>query len=72
MGPKKKGKQNKLTKLSDEDRLRYLQHKAAQEEEARRRKQQLVANFVKVEFILAIIICILNLYVLHESFYILI
>jgi hypothetical protein len=55
MGPKKKGKQNKLTKLSDEDRLRYLQHKAAQEEEARRRKQQLVANFVKVEFILATI-----------------
>lgn len=52
MAPKKKGKQNKLAKLSDEDRLRYLQHKAAQEEEARRRKQQLVANFVKVDFIL--------------------
>ncbi|XP_059484130.1 dynein regulatory complex subunit 2 [Neocloeon triangulifer] len=49
MAPKKKGKQNKLAKMSDEERLRYLQHKATQEEEARRRKQQLVANFVKIK-----------------------
>ncbi|CAB3369973.1 Hypothetical predicted protein [Cloeon dipterum] len=49
MAPKKKGKQNKLAKMSDEERLRYMQHKASQEEEARRRKQQLVANFVKIK-----------------------
>jgi hypothetical protein len=50
MGPKKKGKQNKLARMSDEERLRYLQHKAAMEEEARRRKQQLIATFVKVKY----------------------
>ncbi|KAF4520135.1 hypothetical protein B566_EDAN010291 [Ephemera danica] len=47
MGPKKKGKQNKLARMSDDERMRYLQHKAAQEEEARRRKQQLIATFLK-------------------------
>lgn len=47
MGPKK-GKANKLAKMSDEERARYLQHRADIEEEARRRKQQLIAMFMRV------------------------
>jgi hypothetical protein len=48
MAPKKKGKGSKLSRMTEEERSRYLQHRAAVEEEARRRKQQLVANFMKV------------------------
>lgn len=48
---KKKGAANKLAKMSEEERARYLQHRADLEEEARRRKQQLIAIFLKVEFI---------------------
>lgn len=47
---KKKGAANKLAKMSDEERARYLQHRADLEEEARRRKQQLIAIFLKVRF----------------------
>lgn len=42
---KKKG--DKLARMSDEERARYLQHRAEIEEEARRRKQQLIAIFMK-------------------------
>lgn len=45
---KKKGAGNKLARMSDEERARYLQHRAEIEEEARRRKQQLIAIFMKV------------------------
>lgn len=45
---KKKGAANKLAKMSDEEKARYLQHRADIEEEARRRKQQLIAIFLKV------------------------
>lgn len=45
---KKKGAANKLAKMSEEERIRYLQHRADMEEEARRRKQQLIAIFLKV------------------------
>lgn len=48
MGPKKKGKGSKLARMSEEERIRYMQHRAAIEEEARRRKEQLIANFMKV------------------------
>lgn len=48
MGPKKKSKANKLARMSDEERARYLQHRADIEEEARRRKQQLIAMFMRV------------------------
>lgn len=48
MAPKKKGKGSKLSRMSEEERARYLQHRAAIEEEARRRKQQLIATFMKV------------------------
>lgn len=47
---KKKGAANKLAKMSEEERARYLQHRADIEEEARRRKQQLIAIFLKVFF----------------------
>jgi hypothetical protein len=49
MGKSKKGKgnKNKLARMSDEERARYLQHRADMEEEARRRKQQLIAIFMK-------------------------
>ncbi|KAH9627949.1 hypothetical protein HF086_015393 [Spodoptera exigua] len=43
----KKGKVNKLAKMSDEERARYLQHRADMEEEARRRKQELIHRFIK-------------------------
>lgn len=45
---KKKGKGSKLTRMSDEEKLRYLQHRAEIELEAKRRKQQLIAVFTKV------------------------
>lgn len=46
--PKKKGKANKLARMSDEERARYLQHRAELELESKRRKQQLIAAFTKV------------------------
>ncbi|CAH0398227.1 unnamed protein product [Chilo suppressalis] len=33
--------------MSDEERARYLQHRADMEEEARRRKRELIARFIK-------------------------
>ncbi|XP_057321485.1 dynein regulatory complex subunit 2 [Microplitis mediator] len=47
MPPKKKSKGSKLAKMSEEERLRYLQHRAEIELEAKRRKQQLIAGFTK-------------------------
>ncbi|KAH1016813.1 hypothetical protein HUJ04_007982 [Dendroctonus ponderosae] len=46
-GKKKKSLANKLAKMSDEERARYLQHRAEMEEEAKRRKEQLIAIFMK-------------------------
>ncbi|KAI5634607.1 sperm tail domain-containing protein [Phthorimaea operculella] len=43
----KKGKVNKLARMSDEERARYLQHRADIEEEARRRKRELISRFIK-------------------------
>lgn len=48
MPKKKKGKGSKLARMSDEERARYLQHRAELELEAKRRKQQLIAAFTKV------------------------
>ena len=48
MGAKKKSKANKLSRMSEEEKIRYLQHRAAIEEEAKRRKQQLISTFLKV------------------------
>lgn len=48
MGGKKKSKANKLARMSEEEKIRYLQQRAAIEEEARRRKEQLISIFLKV------------------------
>lgn len=48
MGKKKGKDKNKLSRMSEEERLRYLQHRAELEEEAKRRKQQLISTFMKV------------------------
>lgn len=48
MGKKGKGKGNKLAKMSEEERARYLQMRADVEEETRRRKMQLIALYMKV------------------------
>lgn len=45
---KKGGAKNKLARMSEEERARYLQHRADIEEEAKRRKQQLIAMYMKV------------------------
>lgn len=37
-----------MGKMSEEERMRYLQARADVEEEARRRKQQLIALYMKV------------------------
>lgn len=50
MPKKKKGKGSKLARMSDEERARYLQHRAELEMEAKRRKQQLIAVFTKVYY----------------------
>lgn len=56
MAPKKNKKGNKLARMSDEEKLRYLQHRAAVEEETKRRKEQLVATYLKVKS-LTIFLC---------------
>ncbi|XP_011506407.1 PREDICTED: coiled-coil domain-containing protein 65 [Ceratosolen solmsi marchali] len=43
----KKGKNSKLTRMSEEERARYLQHRADIELEAKRRKQQLILIYTK-------------------------
>ncbi|XP_036332675.1 dynein regulatory complex subunit 2 [Rhagoletis pomonella] len=43
----KKSKANKLAKMSEEERARYMQMRADIEEEARRRKVQLISLFMK-------------------------
>jgi len=48
MGKKGKGKGNKLAKMSEEERARYLQMRADMEEETRRRKMQLISMYMKV------------------------
>lgn len=47
---KKKTLATKLAKMSDEERARYLQHRAEIEEEAKRRKEQLISAFMKVTY----------------------
>lgn len=47
-GKKKKTLANRLARMSDEERMRYMMHKAELEEEAKRRKEQLIVTFMKV------------------------
>jgi hypothetical protein len=56
MGPKKKaggegkklGKTSKLAKMNEQERAKYLEKKMAEEEEVKRRKEEMVAVFLKV------------------------
>ncbi|CAG9813414.1 unnamed protein product [Phaedon cochleariae] len=50
-GKKKKTLANKLAKMSDEERARYMQHRADIEEEAKRRKEQLISTFMKNRYV---------------------
>lgn len=54
MGKKKGKDKNKMARMSEEERLRYLQHRLELEEEAKRRKQQLISTFMKVNFLFLI------------------
>lgn len=45
---KRKTKSNKLARMSEEERERYIQCRAESELEVKRRKQQLIATFTKV------------------------
>ena len=57
MGPKKKGggegkktgKASKLAKMNEQERTRYLERKMAEEEELKRRKEEMVNVFMKMK-----------------------
>ena len=57
MGPKKKGggegkkagKASKLAKMNEQERTRYLERKMAEEEETKRRKEEMVSVFLKMK-----------------------
>lgn len=56
--------------MNDEEKLRYLQHRAAVEEETRRRKEQLVATYLKVRetfvlFLYKYISCVCDEFILR-------
>jgi hypothetical protein len=58
MGPKKKGgsegkkvgKASKLAKMNEQERAKYLERKMAEEEEVKRRKEEMITVFMKVSF----------------------
>ncbi|XKL67972.1 hypothetical protein PGB90_003463 [Kerria lacca] len=49
MGSKKKNKAKKLARMTEEERLRYLQHRAAIEKEVQRRKQELITTYLRTK-----------------------
>ena len=57
MGPKKKdkgggkkaGKASKLAKMNEQERVKYLERKMAEEEEVKRRKEEMVNVFMKMK-----------------------
>ena len=59
MGPKKKGggdgskggkgKASKLAKMNEQERTRYLERKMAEEEETKRRKEEMINVFLKMK-----------------------
>ncbi|XP_037955439.1 dynein regulatory complex subunit 2-like [Teleopsis dalmanni] len=63
----KKGKANKLAKMSEEERARYLQLRADIEEEARRRKMQLLSLFMKNKLKREDAFCRLNLAKINQE-----
>lgn len=58
MGPKKKGgsegkkvgKASKLAKMNEQERAKYLERKMAEEEEVKRRKEEMITVFMKVYY----------------------
>ena len=56
MGPKKKGggegkktgKTSKLARMNEQERAKYLEKKIAEEEEVKRRKEEMITVFLKV------------------------
>ena len=56
MGPKKKGggegkktgKTSKLARMNEQERAKYLEKKMAEEEEVKRRKEEMITVFLKV------------------------
>lgn len=52
MTRKKKNKRSKLVRMTEEERIRCMQHRIELELEAKRRKQQLIAVFTKVNHLL--------------------
>lgn len=57
MAPKKRTKAIKLANMSEEERLRYIQHKAIMEEEVHRRKRQIIGTYASVNIHLCGSIC---------------
>ena len=55
MAPKKKGKGkgDKLARMTVEQRQQYLDRRAAQEAESARRKEELLAGFLKVIYFIS-------------------
>ncbi len=66
MGPKKKGgekkagKASKLAKMNEQERVKYLERKMAEEEETKRRKEEMVSAFMKVCWISILLFFNLN------------
>jgi len=48
-GGKKAGKASKLAKMNEQERVKYLERKMAEEEELRRRKEEMVSVFLKMK-----------------------
>lgn len=49
MGPKKKGKKSgKLSKMTEEERLAYEEQKNLAEEELKKKKEDMLTQFLKV------------------------
>lgn len=47
-GKKKKSLASRLARMSDDERVKYLQRKAEMEDEIRRKREQLISTFMKV------------------------
>ena len=48
MPPKKTNKSSKLARMNEQERVRYLERKMAEEEESKRKKEDMICTFVKV------------------------
>ena len=48
-GGKKAGKASKLAKMNEQERVKYLERKMAEEEEVKRRKEEMVSVFMKMK-----------------------